>query len=170
MPALYTDRLALREPNLDDAEFVVELLNEPDFLRYIGDRGVRNLADAQEYLETGPMDSFRRLGFGMFVVEPKDGREAAGICGLIRRDWLDGVDLGFAFLERFRTRGYAFESSAAVVSHAGETLGLERVLAVTTHDNLASIGLLKKLGFTETGAVTAPDEDEELLVWTVRSD
>jgi RimJ/RimL family protein N-acetyltransferase len=168
MAVLQTDRLVLREPVLDDAGFIVELLNEPDFLRHIGDRKVRTDADAREYLRTGPMDSFKRHGLGLYVVELVNHGEAAGICGLVQRDWLDGVDLGFAFLDRYRRRGFAFESALRVMAHARQDLGLGRLLAVTTQDNTASTNLLEKLGFVREGSVTDPDDDEELLLWAAR--
>lgn len=147
MPVLETERLALRRLTTDDAEFILELLNEPSFRQHIGDKGVRTNADACRYIETGPMASYERFGFGLYRVETKDGREPIGICGLLKRDSLPDVDLGFALLPRFWSKGYAFESASAVLAHARDTLGLKRVLAVTSPDNVASINLLEKLGF-----------------------
>ncbi len=147
MPLLETERLALRRLTTDDAEFILELLNEPSFLKYIGDKGVRTRADACRYIETGPMASYERFGFGLYRVELKDGREPIGICGLLKRDSLPDADIGFALLPRYWSKGYAFESASAVLAHARDTLGLQRVLAITSPDNVASIGLLESLGF-----------------------
>jgi RimJ/RimL family protein N-acetyltransferase len=154
-----TERLTLRRLGEDDAAFVLELLNEAPFLRYIGDRGVRTLDDARRYVSTGPQQSYARRGFGLYRVELRAGGEPLGICGLIKRDTLDDVDLGFAFLQRHWSRGYAHEAAAAVMALAREVHGLERVVAITSPDNEASMSLLRKLGFRLEGQVRlTPDE------------
>jgi RimJ/RimL family protein N-acetyltransferase len=144
---LETPRLALRRLSLDDAAFILELLNDPSFLRYIGDKEVRTSDDARRYIETGPIASYERFGFGLFRVELKDTREPIGMCGLLKRDALPAPDLGFALLPRFWSKGYAFESASAVLAYAQETCGLTRILAITSLDNAPSILLLAKLGF-----------------------
>lgn len=146
MPVLETRRLVLRRLSLDDAGFILELLNDAAFLRHIGDKGVRSADQARAYIQTGPVASYERFGFGLFLVALKGG-EPIGICGLLKRDALDDADLGFAFLPSFRAQGYAFESAEATLAHAQAAWGLTRVLAVTSPDNVASIGLLEKLGF-----------------------
>src|SRR5277367_658003 len=134
MSILETPRLILRELNFEDAPFILELLNEAGFLRYIGDKGVRNLADAREYMLKGPMDSYARNGFGLYATCLREGTPI-GICGLVKRDGLGCPDVGFAFLERFWSRGYAVESAAAALAHARAVLELERVVAITSPDN-----------------------------------
>ncbi|HEX9149125.1 MAG TPA: GNAT family N-acetyltransferase [Thermoanaerobaculia bacterium] len=147
MNVLETERLFLRKLTLEDAPFILELVNDPSWLRFIGDKGVRNLEDARDYIRNGPMDMYARLGFGMYLVERKSDRAAVGICGLTKRDFLDRPDVGFALLPQFRLQGYARESAAAVVEHAWKTLGLDRLLAITSPENVVSIRLLDKLGF-----------------------
>jgi RimJ/RimL family protein N-acetyltransferase len=147
IPVLETERLVLRRLTTDDAPFVLELLNDPAFLRYIGDKGVRTHADACRYIETGPMASYERHGFGLLRVELKDGGEPIGMCGLLKRDYLADVDIGFALLPAHRSKGYTLEAASAVLAHATGALGLERVLAITSPDNVASVGLLERLGF-----------------------
>jgi len=164
---LETDRLVLRELELDDAEFIVELLNDPSFIRHIGDKGVRTIEDAREHLRTGPMESYGRLGFGMWAVEPRAGGRPMGICGLIQREWLDDVDVGFAFLPQFCSRGYGFESASAVLAHARDRVGLERIVAITARDNAASIALLEKLGLTFERVVEFPDDGKEVSLFAV---
>jgi [ribosomal protein S5]-alanine N-acetyltransferase len=166
MPVLETERLALRRLTTDDAEFILELLNEPSFLRYIGDKGVRTHADACRYIETGPMASYERFGFGLYRVELKDGREPIGMCGLLKRDTLPDADVGFAFLPRFWSQGYAFESASAVLAYARDTLGLRRVLAITSPDNVASINLLAKLGFRFERLSRLADDAPEIRVFS----
>lgn len=144
---LETSRLVLRTLTSGDAAFMLELLSDPSFLRYIGDRGVRTLADARRYIEAGPRASYERFGFGLYLAELKASGEPIGICGLLKRDALPDADVGFAFLPPFWGNGYAFESASAVLVYARDTLGLTRVLAITSPDNVASIGLLEKLGF-----------------------
>ena len=143
---LETERLSLRHLSADDAEFVLELLNEPSFIRYIGDKGVRNLDDARRYIADGPVKSYELNGFGLNLVQLKANKTPIGICGVLKRDTLPDPDIGFAFLPPFWNQGYAFESAAAVMAHARETLGLDRVLAITSPDNEASEKLLGKIG------------------------
>lgn len=156
------ERLTLRPFKLDDAPFILELLNDPDWLRYIGDRGVRTLDDARAYLQNGPLASYARHGFGLLMVELKDGAIPIGMCGLIKRAELDDVDLGFAFLPEFRGKGYASEAGAAVMAHARDSLGLKRVVAITTQDNAGSIKVLRKLGFRFERLIAWPGEELEL--------
>jgi RimJ/RimL family protein N-acetyltransferase len=148
MSLLETERLILRELNLDDAQFILTLLNEPSFLRYIGDKQVRNLDDARRYILDGPIASYERHGFGLYLVALKDSQTPIGMSGLLKRDALPDADIGFAFLPDFWNKGFAFESAAAVLNYARETLTLERVLAIVNPDNEASIKLLGKLGMT----------------------
>lgn len=165
-PVLGTPRLVLGRFSLDDAGFVLELLNEPSFLRYIGDKGVRSLADAHRYLQTGPLASYERFGFGLYRVGLKPGAEPIGMCGLLKRDALDHPDLGFAFLPRFWSRGYAFEAASAILADARERLGLVRLLAITSPDNGASIRLLGRLGFSfeRRARVTGGEPEVEVFV------
>jgi RimJ/RimL family protein N-acetyltransferase len=147
MNILETERLNLRTLSADDdAEFVLELLNEPSFLQNIGDKGVRTIDDSRRYILEGPVDSYKRLGFGLWLVELKDSKLAMGMCGLVKRDALTDVDIGYAFLPRFWSMGYAYESASAVMSYARNVLGLKRLLAVANQDNTGSIKVLEKLG------------------------
>ena len=117
MNAVRTERLVLRELTLNDAEFILELLNEAAFLQFIGDKGVRTLADARDYILKGPMDSYRSFGFGLYLTSLRDGATPIGICGLVKREVLADVDVGFAFLARYWSKGYAAEAAAAVLSY-----------------------------------------------------
>jgi RimJ/RimL family protein N-acetyltransferase len=146
MKILETDRLTLRHLCTDDAAFLLELLNDPAFIRNIGDKGVRTEDDARRYIETGPRESYARFGFGLYRVEITQTGEPIGMCGLLKRDYLADADIGYAFLPRFWSKGYAFESAAAVMRHARETLGIARVVAIVSSDNMGSIKVLEKLG------------------------
>jgi [ribosomal protein S5]-alanine N-acetyltransferase len=145
---LHTRRLLLREFTFEDEAFVLDLLNEPGFLRYIGDKGVRTLGEARQYLQKGPMDSYRRNGFGLYAVCIRAGGSAApvGMCGLVKREGLTDPDIGFAFLERHWGQGYAAESAAAVLDQGTRVLKLPRIVAITSPDNLGSIRVLEKIG------------------------
>ncbi len=147
MEILETERLRIRWLNRDDAPFILKLLNDPDWLRYIGDRGVRNLDDARAYIEEGPVAMYHEHGCGLYAVDLKEPAETIGLCGVLRRDMLDDPDLGFAFLPGHRGRGYAHESSVAVMCHARSVLGMQRIVAVVSPGNDASMKLLEKLGF-----------------------
>lgn len=146
MIVLETERLALRHAAAEDAEFMLRLLNEPSFIRFIGDRGVRTLDDAQRYIADRLVGSYERHGYGLYVVERREEPGPIGICGLVKRDALLDADIGFAFLPEFWSAGYAHESAAAVKQYALGTLGLPRLLAITNDDNVASIRLVEKLG------------------------
>ena len=146
MLILETERLTLRHLSADDAGFVLELLNEPSFIRYIGDKQVRNLDDARRYIADGPLQSYELNGFGLYLVELKASHTPVGISGLLKRDTLPDPDIGFAFLPAYWNQGYAIESAAAVMKYAREVLGLKRILAITSPDNQASQKLLGKIG------------------------
>jgi RimJ/RimL family protein N-acetyltransferase len=145
---LETMRLRIRPLTYLDAPFILELLNDDAFLRYIGDKKVRTLDDARSYIGQGPMASYAQHGYGLNLVELRETGAPAGICGILKREALDAPDLGFAFLPAYRRLGFAHEASAAVLDDAAKRLGLSRVLAFTNPDNTASIGLLERLGFS----------------------
>lgn len=144
---LTTDRLTLRELNETDAEFILGLLNEPSFLQYIGDRGVRSVADAEAYIRSGPQASYAVHGFGLWLVSETRGGAPVGMCGLLRRESLDDVDLGFAFRPASWGRGFALEAARAVLAHGQAAFGLRRVVAVVQPDNAPSLRVLGRLGF-----------------------
>jgi RimJ/RimL family protein N-acetyltransferase len=158
-----TPRLVLRRLVADDAAFILQLVNEPSFHENIGDRGVRSLDDARAYIAKGPVASYERFGFGLFHVSLKDTGESIGICGLLKRDWLEHVDVGFAFLPRFWSKGYAYESSVGVIDWARQTLAVTRVCGITKHDNHGSIRVLEKLGLRFERMVTSPEGQESRL-------
>ncbi|HSK79657.1 MAG TPA: GNAT family N-acetyltransferase [Thermoanaerobaculia bacterium] len=163
---LETERLILRQLSPDDAELILELLNEPSFLYYIGDRGVRTIEDARQYILNGPVASYERFGFGPYRVALREGDVPIGMCGLFKRDSLEDPDVGFAFLARFWAKGYAFESASAVMTYGREVLGLDRIVAVTAPDNEASIRVLGKLGLRFAGMVRLTGEDPESRLFT----
>ena len=146
MQVLETERLTLRWVTDADAEFILGLLNQPSFLRYIGDKGVRNTEDAIRYIQTGPVASYERFGFGLYLVELKETGLPIGMCGLLKRDTLPDVDMGFALLPDYCSKGYAFEAASAVMKHGRDAFGLRRIVAITSLDNQASITLLERLG------------------------
>ena len=146
MHVLETDRLILRRYTLDDAAFILRLVNDPSWLRFIGDKNVHDLDDARRYLREGPLDMYERYGFGMYRVEERDSGTPAGMCGLIKRDTLPDVDVGYAFLPEFRGKGYASEAAAAVLELGNRVFGLKRILAITSIDNATSIRVLEKAG------------------------
>jgi RimJ/RimL family protein N-acetyltransferase len=162
---LETERLNLRRLNAGDAAFMLELLNDESFLRNIGDRGVRTIDAAAQYILQGPVESYARYGFGFWLVELKESGTPAGICGLVKRDTLPDVDIGYAFLPRFRASGYAYESAAAVMSYARDTLGLARVLAIVNRDNAGSIRVLEKIGLKFERVVRLSDDAPEIMLF-----
>lgn len=146
LPEFETDRLVLRRLDHQDAPFTLELLNDPSYIRNIGDRGVRDLEAARRYLEEGPMAMYRQHGFGLWRVERKSDGVVLGMCGLLRRDILPDVDIGYAFLPAARGQGHAFEAAAATLRQAAARFGLTRLIGVVSEGNSASIRVLEKLG------------------------
>ena len=164
LEVLRTDRLVLRRFSIEDAEFIYELVNDPDWLRYIGDRGVRTIDDARSYLLHGPIAMYAQHGFGLYCVELRESRVPIGMCGLLKRDTLEDVDLGFAFLPHFRSRGYAYEAAAATLAYGRQTLGLACIVAIVSPENHVSMQLLRKLGLEfERRVQLAPEAPEVCL-------
>lgn len=159
---LRTDRLTLRELAESDADFIHGLLNEPSFLRYIGDRGVRTPEDARAYIRNGPMASYAAHGFGLWLVVRNEDGAPLGMCGLLKREALDDVDLGFAYRPAFWRQGYAVEAGRAVLDLARDRFGLERVVAITLEENTGSIAVLQRLGFAFERVAQMPGDDATL--------
>ena len=165
MNLLESERLRLRRVTTGDAVFIHELVNEPAFRRNIGDKGVHTLADACDYIRDGPIASYERYGFGMYIVSLKEDGAPIGICGLVKRDTLEDVDIGFAFLSRFWSRGYAIEAATAILEYARSVVRLDRVVGVTVPDNTSSIRLLEKLGLRFERTVRLAADAPELLLY-----
>jgi len=165
MYVLETERLLLRHLTLDDAQFTFRLVNDPSWLRFIGDRGVRSVDDARDYLRKGALASYAQHGFGLYLTELKDGAQPIGICGLVKRDTLPDVDVGFALLPPFAGRGYAAEAALAVMSHARERVGLRRVVAITKPDNRSSIRVLEKIGLAFERLIRPVADGDELALY-----
>jgi len=163
---LQTERLRLRHMEPGDAAFMLGLLNDPAWHRYIGDRGIRTLEGARDYIVKGPMEMHARLGFGFDVVERKEDGCPIGVCGLAKRDFLDDVDIGYAFLPQYGGQGYAIEAAQGVMAHA-RALGLHRIVATVRPDNSASIRLLEKLGMHVERTIRAPDTERELQLFAL---
>ena len=167
MKTLETSRLIIRPLTQDDAGFIVELLNTPSFLEFIGDRGVKTIEDGKAYLLKGPIRSYADHGFGLCLMQLKEDSTPFGMCGLIKRDGLDDVDLGFALLPAYEGKGYGFEAASTVMAFGREELGLQRIVAITIQANKNSIHLLEKLGFVYEKTTKLPGDEEELMLFGV---
>ena len=165
MKVLETERLILRRVTVEDGEFILELLNDPSWLRFIGDKGVRTPEAARDYISKSLVAMYERLGFGLYLTELKGEGVPVGICGLVKRDSLEDVDVGFAFLPEFRGKGYAYESASAVVAYGKRTLGLNRLVAITSPDNYDSARLLEKLGFNFERMVKLSGDSAEVSLF-----
>ncbi len=165
---LETPRLLLRPVTLDDADLMLAIWNDPAFIRFVGDRGVRTLGEAKDAMTEGVLRLFDEFGYGPFCVVQKSGAERIGICGLFRREILDDPDIGFALLPPYRGSGYAPEAAHAVVVHAREDLGIKTLAAIVSPENGASIALLEKLGLSFERGITMPGEDEEISLYSMK--
>ena len=162
MKILETERLVLRKFSVEDADFILRLLNEPSFIRNIGDRGVRTLEDARSYILRVPIASYERNGFGLYLVMLKETGESIGMCGLIKREELEDVDIGYAFLPEYWSKGYAVESALAVKEYARDVIGLKRLVAITDPENQGSIRVLEKIGLRFEKMIRLSEDDIEL--------
>ncbi|MDJ1468535.1 GNAT family N-acetyltransferase [Cytophagaceae bacterium DM2B3-1] len=165
MIIIETPRLILRQLELEDDSFVLELVNTPSWLKFIGDRGVHTLEDARNYIRTGPMDSYSRFGFGLLLISLKGENVPIGMCGLLNRDVLDDPDIGFALLPVYEGKGYAFEAASAVLQYTRNELEIKRIVAIVMRENQRSFSLLQRLGFSYEKDVILPYSNEELLLF-----
>ncbi len=166
---LETERLFIREFTPDDAPYILEQLTTEEWLRFIGDRKVYDLAAARNYLVSHLIPGYTEKGFGFYAVDLKSNGKTIGMCGLVKRDELEDIDIGFAFLPAYFGKGYAYESARAVLSYAFEQLKKERICAITLAENQSSIHLLKKLGLEYKKQVLFSDPHEELMLFEVKA-
>ena len=160
-----TERLKLRPTSVKDAAFILQLLNTPKWLRFVGDRNVHNENEAREYIKERMLPQLEKLGYSNYTMIRKSDESKLGCCGLYDREGLEGVDIGFALLPQFEKQGFAFEASKEMMRAASEVFGISKIKGITSKDHYASQRLLEKLGMICSGTVILPDEDEELLVY-----
>ena len=166
-PTLQTERLRLRWVTEADAGLMLAIWNDPDFIRHVGDRGIRTEDEALQAMREGVMKLYRDYGYGPYLMINAENDRALGICGLFKREYLDDPDIGFALLPYNRRRGYVYEAAEAVVRHAREEMRLPGLTAIVSPGNPASIGLLEKLGMTREGLIPIPGEDDEILLYRI---
>ena len=166
-PIIETERLVLCRLTPYDVDFIFKLLNDPSWIQFIGDRGIRTIENAKDYIITGPMFSYNKHGFGLWLTKLKDTQTPIGMCGLIKRDSLEDIDIGFAFLPEYTGKGYAYEAAKATLQYAKKELELKRIVAITNQDNVKSIALLKKLGLDYEKLIDFQNESEQLMLFGV---
>ena len=164
---LSTERLNLTELQNSDVQFVYDLFTDSDCIRFIGDRGINNLADADTYLQDRLMASYLKHGFGLYKVTLKNNTKAMGICGLVKRDEANPPDIGFAFLPAFRSGGYCTEAALAILKWSKANKISQKILAYTNPDNAASIRVLEKIGLQKQSITTLPGQDFESLILSI---
>jgi len=160
---LETERLILREFNLEDAPFVLNLVNMPSWLAFIGDKNVHSIEDAKQYLTNGALKSYAENGYGLSAIILKDSKLPIGMCGLVKRDSLEDIDIGFALLSEYAGQGYAYEIASATLRHAKKVLGIKKIIAITNANNTSSIKLISKLGLQFEKTVNLSINDSALL-------
>ena len=165
MKILETKRLILRRLTTDDSEFILELLNDPSFIRNIGDRNVRTIDDACSYILNGPVASYAKNGFGLYLVLLNETNESIGMCGLIKRDGLEDVDIGYALLPTFWSKGYAVEAARATLAYGKDVIGLKRLVAIVDPANEGSIRVLEKIGLRYEKMVRLSADDIDLKLF-----
>lgn len=165
MKQFETERLILRQMDTSDAAFLVQVMNTPKWLKFIGDRNVHTEEEGVNYILERVLSQYERLGYSNFTVIRKEDNTKIGVCGLYDRPGLDGIDIGFAFLPDAEGRGYGFEAASVIKKAAFEVFGIEKLCAITSKENIASQRLLEKIGLKQHGVVVLPDETEEVLYY-----
>jgi len=161
-----TERLLISEVTLGDAAFFLELTNTPHWLKYIGNRNVNSIGDAETFLKNGILKSYKDFGFGFYKVSLKDNPKIAiGIVGLVKREALEHEDIGFGFLPEFEAKGYGYESANVIMKLAQHRFGLKKITAITSPINKNSIKLLEKLGLAFEKKLIPFDDGKELLLF-----
>ena len=160
-----TERVVLRKFTIDDAAFMLEMLNTPTWLRFIGDRNVKTLEEAENYLLNGNIRSYQEYGFGFYVVVIKETQESIGICGIVKREGLEDVDIGFAFFQQFMVKGYGYEAGSATLNYALNDLKIKKIVAIVDPENVVSIALLKKIGLQFEKMIQLSPKGIELMLF-----
>jgi len=168
LPQLKTERLHLRWLTEDDADLMLAIWNDPAFIRFVGDRGIRTLDEALEAMRGGVLKLYRDFGYGPYRLAVHGSDEAMGICGLFKRENLEFPDIGYGLLPAFCGAGYAFEAARAAADHAREHMQLSELCAIVTPANTRSVHLLEKLGMTAGEPIRMPGDDEDVVLYSVR--
>ena len=166
MNIVETERLTLREITEKDAPFILELLNTPSWIKFIGDRNLKTEEDARNYILNRLMPGYKTFGFGFYLTSLKENSTPVGICGLVKRDFLEHVDIGFAFLPQHEGKGYGYESASAIMTYAQTAFGFKIITAITDSNNKQSIALIEKLGLHFQKMILLPDETEEIMLFS----
>ncbi|MEO9893952.1 GNAT family N-acetyltransferase [Aurantibacter sp.] len=162
-----TERLILQPTSTKDSEFIFQLFNSPKWLKYIGDRNIKSVENAKQYINDNMMPQLQKLGYSSYTIIRKKDQQKIGTCGLYNRNGLDGIDIGFAFLPEYENKGFAFEAANRLKNAAFTEFDIERILAITKKGNSGSHKLLKKLGLELSGTITLPNDNTELLLYTI---
>jgi ribosomal-protein-alanine N-acetyltransferase len=170
METIESERIFLRPLTLEDSEFILQLLNTDGFIKYIGDRNVRTIDQAKDYLLNGPLKSYETNGFGLSLAELKTDLTPVGMCGLLKRDYLDHPDVGFAFLPNYTGKGYAREIVKEIIRFGLNDLKMNKIFAIVLPENSSSIKLLEKVGFRYDKNVISPDTNEELSLYSIQAE
>ncbi|CAA7386396.1 GNAT family N-acetyltransferase [Chryseobacterium fistulae] len=160
-----TERLIIRPMALEDAAFIFDLYNRPKFLKYIGDRNIKTLSDAENYIENKFLPQFERLGFGNYLILTKDDNNKIGGVGIFEREGLEVVDIGFSLLDEFEGKGFAYEAAQKIKWIGMNEFGLKKISAITSKDNFSSQKLIEKLGLKFKNYVVLPNDNEELMYY-----
>ncbi|WP_297798113.1 GNAT family N-acetyltransferase [uncultured Eudoraea sp.] len=163
-----TERVRLKPTSVEDAEFIYQLMNTPKFIQYIGDREIKSVVRAKDYIKTKMLPQLQRLGYSNYTVFQKSDNSKIGTCGLYDREGLDGIDIGFAFLPQYEGRGFAYEAANRLKNAAFEEFEIQEIKAITSKENSSSQRLLEKLGLEMADIIILPDDDEELLLYKIQ--
>ena len=161
-----TQRLILTKITEDDAPFILELMNTPGWLKFIGDRNIKTVSEARDYIKKNQLKCYEDYGFGYYKILLKsENLKPIGTSGLLKRDTLEHIDVGFSLLPNYYKKGYGFEAANTILNLAKTQFKIKTVCAITLPSNIASIRLLKKLGLSLKKEVKPFEDDETLLLF-----
>jgi RimJ/RimL family protein N-acetyltransferase len=166
MDIFETERLVIKQATLNDSNFFFRLLNSPNWIEFIGDRGIKTEEDARTYIRNSLIDSYEKRGYGLYKMCLRENEVPIGICGFLKRDYLENVDIGFAVLPEYEGKGYTLEASKSMLEFGKLKLNMDTILAITTKENIKSRSLLQKIGLTEVGKIKPNEKEEELLLYS----
>lgn len=163
-----SERLLIRPTLEQDAELIYQLMNTPKFIKYVGDREINSIEDAEKYIHIKMLPQLNALGYSSYSLISKAEGAKIGTCGLYDRDGVDGIDIGFGLLPQYEGLGYAYESAHRLIKAAFEEFELEEIKAITSKENMSSQRLLEKLGLEMVGTTKLPNEDDEILLYMIK--
>ncbi|ASD69160.1 GNAT family N-acetyltransferase [Pseudoalteromonas piscicida] len=158
-------RIFLRKANLNDAGFLLRLLNQKSFIDNIRDKGIKTQQQAEEHIEQAYLIPYQIGAPAAYIVVEASSNISIGLCGLYQRPFFNIPDLGYALLDEFTGRGYASEAARLLMEYAKLEEGYVKLGAITLESNCSSMSLLSKVGFSRIGKIIIESDFTPVVVF-----